>query len=80
MNAVLLIDKDAETELSEDLKRNILGLFKSTSAYRAIALDIENSGIRKMENFYIKPVLPEPIILMIKAQFEKKMNVQPVGK
>jgi len=28
MNAVLLIDKDAETELSEDLKRNILGLFK----------------------------------------------------
>jgi len=53
---------------------------KISSAYRAIAMDIENSGSRKMENFYIKPVLPEPIILMIKAQFEKKMNIQPAGK
>lgn len=53
---------------------------KLKKAFNEIAQDVKNGNHEKKENYYIKPVLPEPIILMIKAQFEKKMKAQLPNK
>jgi putative NADPH-quinone reductase len=48
---------------------------KLKKAYAEIASDIQGSDRGEKNNYLIKPILPEPIILMIKNQFEKKMRL-----
>ena len=47
---------------------------KLKKAYAEIASDIEVGDKENRDNYLIKPIIPEPIILMIKAQYEKKME------
>lgn len=48
---------------------------KLKKAYAEIASDIQGGDRGKKNNYLIKPILPEPFILMIKNQFEKKMRL-----
>lgn len=48
---------------------------KLKKAYAEIASDIQSGDRGKKNNYFIKPILPEPVILMIKNQFEKKMRL-----
>ena len=48
---------------------------KLKKAYAEIASDIQGGDRGKKNNYFIKPILPEPVILMIKNQFEKKMRL-----
>jgi hypothetical protein len=48
---------------------------KLKRAYAQIASDIKNSDRGAKSDYFIKPILPEPIILMIKNQYEKKMRL-----
>jgi hypothetical protein len=43
-------------------------------AFSAVALDIGNGDTKHKDDFFIKPFIPEPIILWIKARYEKKMK------
>lgn len=43
-------------------------------AFSAIASDIENGGAGQKGDYFIKPLMPEPVILWIKARYEKKME------
>lgn len=47
---------------------------KYQRAFSAIAADIENGDIGHKEDYFIKPLIPEPIVLWIKARYEKKMK------
>jgi hypothetical protein len=48
---------------------------KLKRAYSQIASDIKNGDRGTRGDYFIKPILPEPIILMIKNQYEKKMRL-----
>jgi hypothetical protein len=47
---------------------------KYQRAFSAFAGDIENGDIGHKEDYFIKPLIPEPIALWIKARYEKKMK------
>ncbi len=47
-------------------------------AFSRIVKDIRGAGSEKMEDMFIKPIIPKGIILKIKEQYEKKMpTLQP---
>jgi hypothetical protein len=48
---------------------------KLKRAYAEIASDIKSGDRGTRGDYFIKPILPEPIILMIKNQYEKKMRL-----
>lgn len=43
-------------------------------AFEEIVLDMESESQEEKQNYYIKPLVPEPILLYIKAQYEKNMK------
>jgi hypothetical protein len=43
-------------------------------AFEEIVLDIEIDNREEKQNHYIKPLVPEPILLFIKSQYEKNMK------
>lgn len=45
-------------------------------AFSAIAADIKNGDTGQKNDYFIKPLIPEAVILWIKAQYEKKMKEQ----
>ena len=47
---------------------------KYKRAFSAIVSDIGNGDRGKKDNYFIKPLIPEPVILWIKAQYEKRMK------
>jgi multimeric flavodoxin WrbA len=47
---------------------------KYKKAFSAIVSDIKNSDKGQKGNYFIKPLIPEPILLWYKAQYEKKMK------
>lgn len=53
---------------------------KYKRAFSAIASDIKNSDTGQKDNYFIKPIIPEPVILWIKAQYEKKMKAGVASK
>jgi hypothetical protein len=53
---------------------------KYRRAFSAIASDIENGGAGQKDDYFIKPLLPEPVILWWKAQYEKKMKAGAASK
>lgn len=53
---------------------------KYKRAFSAIASDIQNGDTGQKENYFIKPLIPEPIMLWIKAQYEKKMKAGAAGE
>lgn len=53
---------------------------KYQRAFSAIAADIENGGRGHKEDYFIKPLLPEPILLWIKGRYEKKMEAGSAAK
>ena len=53
---------------------------KYKKALLAIASDIKNGGIGQEDDYFIKPLLPEPVILWWKAQYEKKMKAGAASK
>lgn len=53
---------------------------KYKRAFSAIASDIKNSDTGQKDNYFIKPIIPEPVILWIKAQYEKKMKAGAASK
>ena len=53
---------------------------KYKRAFSAIAADIKNGDTGQKENYFIKPLIPEPILLWIKAQYEKKMKAGAASK
>jgi len=48
---------------------------KLKRAYAEIASDIKSGDRGTRGDYFIKPILPEPIILMIKNRYEKKMRL-----
>jgi hypothetical protein len=53
---------------------------KYKRAFSAIASDIKNGGAGQKDDYFIKPLLPEPVILWWKAQYEKKMKARATDK
>lgn len=53
---------------------------KYKKAFSAIASDIKNGDTGQKDNYFIKPLLPEPVILWWKAQYEKKMKLGAASK
>jgi hypothetical protein len=53
---------------------------KYRRAFSAIASDIENGGAGHKDDYFIKPLLPETVILWWKAQYEKKMKAGAASK
>ena len=53
---------------------------KYRRAFSAIVADIRNGDIGQKEDYFIKPLIPEPIMLWIKAQYEKKMKAGAASK
>ncbi len=49
-------------------------------AFSAIVSDIENGDTGQKGNYFIKPIIPEPVTLWIKAQYEKKMKAEAASK
>ncbi|MBN1191322.1 MAG: NAD(P)H-dependent oxidoreductase [Dehalococcoidales bacterium] len=47
--------------------------WKLNRAFAAIASDIRNGGVKGKKDILVRPVIPEFIILRIKARYEKKM-------
>ena len=47
---------------------------KLKRAFNTIGRDIAFGNIKDIDDFYIKPVLPKPIILLIKKRFENKIK------
>ncbi len=47
---------------------------KLKSAFNKIGRDILSGDEKDIDDFYIKPVLPKPVILMIKKRFENKIK------
>ena len=48
---------------------------KYKKAFSAIVSDIKDGDKGQKGNYFIKPLMPEPILLWYKAQYEKKMKV-----
>jgi len=53
---------------------------KYKRAFSAIVADIRTGDIGQKEDYFIKPLIPEPIMLWIKAQYEKKMKAGAASK
>ncbi len=53
---------------------------KYKMAFSAIAADIKNGGAEQKDDYFIKPLIPEPVLLWYKAQYEKKMKAEAAGK
>lgn len=53
---------------------------KYRKAFSAIVADIRNADTGQKDNYFIKPIIPEPIMLWIKAQYEKKMKAGAARK
>jgi len=53
---------------------------KHKGAFLAIAADINNGCAGQKDDYFIKPLLPEPVILLWKAQYEKKMKARAASK
>jgi hypothetical protein len=53
---------------------------KYQRAFAAIVADIENGDTEHKEDYFIKPLIPEPIALWIKARYEKKMKAGAATK
>ena len=53
---------------------------KYKRAFSAIAADIKNGDKGQKKNYFIKPLIPEPVLLWYKAQYEKKMKVGATSK
>ena len=49
-------------------------------AFSAIVADIRNADTGQKDNYFIKPIIPETIMLWIKAQYEKKMKAGAARK
>lgn len=64
---------------AETVKIPILNL-KYERAFSAIASDIKNGCAGRKDNYFIKPLMPEPVILWIKAKYEKKMKAAAAGR
>jgi hypothetical protein len=47
---------------------------KLKRAFNRIVQDISTGNVKDMDDFFIKPVIPKPIILMIKKRFENKIK------
>jgi len=47
---------------------------KYRKAFSAIVADIRHGDTMQKDDYFIKPIIPEPIMLWIKAQYEKKMQ------
>ncbi len=51
---------------------------KLKRAYAEIAVDITDSGSKQRNDYYIKPAIPEPILIQIKKHYERKgQMIQP---
>jgi hypothetical protein len=48
---------------------------KLKRAFAAMATDLKSGDPTAEDDHFIRPVIPAPICLMIKRQFEKKMNM-----
>lgn len=64
---------------AETVKIPLLNM-KYKRAFLAIASDIKNGCAGQNGDYFIKPLLPEPIILWWKAQYEKKMKAGVASK
>ena len=64
---------------AETVKIPLLNM-KYKRAFSAIAADIKNGGAGQKDNYFIKPLLPESVILWWKAQYEKKMKAGTASK
>lgn len=64
---------------AETVKIPLLNM-KYKRAFSAIASDIRNGGTGQKDDYFIRPLLPEPVILWWKAQYEKKMKPGASGK
>ena len=53
---------------------------KYRRAFSAIAADIENGDTAQKNDYFIKPLIPEPVTLWIKARYEKKMKAEAAIK
>ena len=53
---------------------------KYKRAFSAIAADIKTSDTGQKHNYFIKPIIPEPLLLWIKARYERKMKAGAAGK
>ena len=53
---------------------------KYKRAFSAIVADIGDGDIEKKEDYFIRPLIPEPVMLWIKAQYEKKMKAGAASK
>jgi hypothetical protein len=49
-------------------------------AFSAIEADIKNGGTEQKNDYFIKPLIPEPVLLWYKAQYEKKMKAGAARK
>ncbi len=53
---------------------------KYIRAFSAVAADIENDERGRKDHYFIRPFIPEPVLLWIKARYEKKMKAAAVAK
>ena len=53
---------------------------KYKKAFSAIVADIRNGDTGRKDDYFIKPAVPEPVLLWIKAQYEKKMKAGAASK
>ena len=49
---------------------------KLKRGFAAIASDLESGDLAPREGYFIKPVVPAPICLMVKRRYEKKMDMR----
>jgi hypothetical protein len=53
---------------------------KYKRAFSAIAADIKKGDRGQKDDYFIKPLIPEPVLLWYKAQYEKKMKAGAASK
>ena len=61
------------------VKAPLLNL-KYKRAFSAIKADIKNGGTEQKNDYFIKPLIPEPVLLWYKARYEKKMKAGAASK
>jgi hypothetical protein len=61
------------------MKVSLLNM-KYKRAFSAIVRDIRNGDLGRKQDYFIKPLIPEAIMLWIKAQYEKKMKAGAANK
>lgn len=49
---------------------------KLKRAFAALAADLENDGPAAKDDYFIRPVVPAPVCLMIKRRYERKMDMR----